>query len=110
MQAGLARSAIGPDAKAATPALIAGLGDKFEAVQYASAYALGTLGAKDAVPALQKAAKSKDRLVQLLAIWALAKAQPGDAAAMSRAVNEIVTSWRIRDPRCGRRRPARCGI
>jgi HEAT repeat protein len=98
MQAALALGQIGPDAAPAVPALSKTLTDKLEAVQYASAYALGLIGSKEAVPALKKAAASKDALVKLLATWAIAKDEPDDTKAVSKAVDEIVAAMENERP------------
>ena len=80
------------------PALSKTLSDKLEAVQYASAYALGLIGSKDAVPALKKAAASKDALVKLLATWAIAKAEPDDKKAITKAIDEIIAAMENKRP------------
>ena len=50
------------------------------------------IGGKQALPQLKKAAASKDTLVKLLATWALAKSEPENAEATSKAVDEIVAA------------------
>ena len=60
---------IGPDAKAAVPAIAEVLEkDKYDAVRYAAVFALARIGAKDekAIAALKKSGESKDAFLQML--------------------------------------------
>ena len=77
-EAASALSAIGPEAKAAVPDLIALLKRRTGLPGYYAARALGNIGpdAKAALPALREAMKSRNSLVQLGACLAVYKLDP----------------------------------
>ncbi len=82
MEALMALAAIGPEAKNAAPKIVEILeSDSAEGVQFAAAYALGSIGAEDdrATAALTHALRSDTPLLAMLGAWALAKSRPDDA-------------------------------
>src|SRR4029079_7926743 len=67
-------------------------------VPVAAAFALGSIGAKDADAALKAAAKKENPFLQMMAIWAIAKAHPEDEAATKAALEKLTQSLKSTDP------------
>lgn len=91
-EAALALAKIGPDAKAAVPALAAALkADSLNA--HAIVYALGSIGpgAVSAEPGLLEAIQSKDRSLAVLAAWALTRLHPPSQQIAARAMPILVS-------------------
>jgi HEAT repeat protein len=89
VQAILALAAIGDPATAAAPQIMAALESPDSSLRYVAAYALGKLRAKDADPALEKAAASDDQFLASIASWARAMIRPDDAGLRSKAVERL---------------------
>ena len=90
IQALLALAAIGPGAESAAPQIKTLLNSETDAtVPVAAAYALGSIGAKDADAELHAAAAKSDPFLQMIAAWALAKLHPDDQAALKAAVDKL---------------------
>lgn len=91
--AAFAIAAIGPDAKAAVPALEKLMGDESAdaAVRYTVAYALGKIGpaAVAAEPLLRKLVDSDDDLLATVSAWAALQIKPGDADLFAAAVPKL---------------------
>lgn len=82
-------ASIGAEAAAALPALQKLLADEVPAeVRYATAYALGRIGAaaKPTVPRLLELAKSSDEIMATVATWATLKIEPQDATLVESAI------------------------
>jgi HEAT repeat protein len=99
MQAVIALGDIGPDAKPAVPTLIKALSDDQYSVRYGAAYALGRIGDKAATSELTKQIDSADPFLKTIAVWAVAKLNPDDKAAMQRAVTVLSESLKSNDKR-----------
>jgi len=82
---------IGPEAKAAVPALVKALGDSDTGVLYCVARALGKIGpeAKAAVPALVKTLGDSDPIVRVNATWALGEIGPDAKDAVPALVKAL---------------------
>lgn len=90
-QAALTIGAIGPAAKEISPVLISLMKtSKSDRVRAASAYALGKIGAKDALPVLQDALKADDPLLSLGAAHAVAAVAPDDEDAIAAALPRLM--------------------
>ncbi len=89
----MAIAAIGPQAKGAVSALEKLLGDESaeSAARYTAAYALGRIGpdAVAAEPLLRKLAEADNELMATVAIWAVLKIKPDDAALFETAVPKL---------------------
>ncbi|HEY2826081.1 MAG TPA: HEAT repeat domain-containing protein [Pirellulales bacterium] len=96
MRAIMTLGAIGPDAKPAAALLIKALSDNENAVRYAAAFAIGQIGAKEAASELTKQLDSKDRFLEMISAWALAKINPDDKKNVDHAVSLLVTG--LNDP------------
>ena len=59
-------------------------------VPVAAAFALGSIGAKDADMELNAAAAKSDPFLQMIAAWALAKLHPNDQAAQKTAIDKLI--------------------
>ncbi len=91
----LALAAVGPGAESATPQIKKLLiSDTDATVPVAAAYALGSIGAKDADTELQAAAADGDPFLQMIASWALAKLHPEDQAALKTAIEKLTQGLR----------------
>lgn len=98
MQALLTLAEIGPSAASAAPKIASILTtDKFESVQYAAAYALGSLADRAFIPALEKAYESKDEFLQVAAAWAVLRLQEGSSPAVQKAIKIIVKRIQSKD-------------
>jgi HEAT repeat protein len=97
LQVALALAKIGPSAKSASGKLIELAKDKEISHQYAAVYALGQIGAKEAEELISKSSKSKDSLLKLISVWALAKLDPSDKKKMQAAVDIIMKNVKSRD-------------
>jgi HEAT repeat protein len=103
MQTAIALAEIGPAAAPATAALTKALAtDKLEAVRFGAAFALGRIGAKSAVTELKKSAQSKNEFLSMISLWALAKIQPEDKQAVSKAITVLTTALRHKEARIRR--------
>jgi HEAT repeat protein len=60
-----------------------------DTVPVAAAFALGSIGAKDADAPLKKALSKNDSFLRMVASWALAKLHPDDQQLMKHAVDEL---------------------
>ena len=89
-QALIALAEIGPDAKPQSPAVAKALEDQFMSVRYAAAFALGRIGDKAHAVAIDKAAKSDDHFLALVATWASAKVDPENKEKLAAAVKALV--------------------
>jgi HEAT repeat protein len=99
IQALLALASIGPAAEAASPKVVTFLDWKDDAtVPVAAAYALGSIGAKDADEALRAAMTKENPFLQMVAAWAIAKLNPEDNAALKTAVEKLVQGLKNNDP------------
>ncbi|MGB8852586.1 MAG: HEAT repeat domain-containing protein [Pirellulales bacterium] len=88
-EAAVALASVGPEAAVAVPALEKLLGDDAPAdARYATAYALGRIGAaaKPAVPRLLELSKSSDEILATVASWAALKIEPQDGALVEAAI------------------------
>jgi len=92
MQAILALGSIGSAAKSAGPAVGKLLNDSTPAIRYAAAFTLGQIGATEALPELVKAEEDKDEFLRMVAAWAVAKLNPDDKPAVSKAIDLIVAA------------------
>lgn len=91
VQAILALAKIGPASAVAKDDLVKQLGaGEPESVQAAAAYASGMLGFSEASDLLQKNAKSTDKLVAMVSLWALAKVHRDDPAQINAAIDALV--------------------
>ncbi|MCC7475374.1 MAG: HEAT repeat domain-containing protein [Pirellulales bacterium] len=91
----LALASIGPAAESAAPQISELLEHSSdETVPVAAAYALGSIGGQASLDPLKAAARKSDPFLQMIATWALAKAQPGDAVARQRAIEKLVQGLR----------------
>ena len=91
--AAFAIASIGPEAKAAVPALEQVLGDESAeaTVRYTAAYALGKMGseAASAEPLLRKLVDSEDEQLATVCVWAVLKIKPGDKPLVESAVPKL---------------------
>lgn len=95
----LALASIGSGAESATPQITPLLEmSTDDTVPVAAAYALGSIGAKNVDSALQKAAQNEDPFLQMMAMWALAKLHPEDAAATKAAIEKLTQSIKSDNP------------
>ena len=99
MQALAALGEIGPAAQPLVPEVIAALqNDEAGGVRYAAAFALGRIGATpEATAALQQALKQDDAFLRMVSAWAIARNNPGDRAAVERAVGLILEAFKSDD-------------
>jgi HEAT repeat protein len=98
IQALLALAAVGPAAEAASPKIVPLLDWKDDAtVPVAAAFALGSIGAKDADDALRAAMTKDNPFLQMIAAWAIAKLHPEDQAALKTAVAMLVQGLKNND-------------
>ena len=104
LQAILALAAIGEKAKPAGKQLAAILkNDEFEGARFASAYALGKIGAKGvADDLLEESTKSELPLLRLTSAWALAELNPNDDAHLKTASKVILDGLKSDDPTLSR--------
>jgi HEAT repeat protein len=92
-EAVLALGRIGPDARAAVPALIRRFTECFEregADCYGVTYALGRIGSHEAVPVLLKAIEGQDESLAMFGAWALAQIEPKDPATAAKTLPLLV--------------------
>ncbi len=90
IQSLLALAAIGPAAQPAESVILPQLEmTTDDTVPVAAAYALGSIGAKNADAALKKALTKKDPFLHMVSSWALAKLHPDDQQLMKEAVDEL---------------------
>lgn len=91
--AAMAIAAIGPEAKAAVPALEKLLGDEAAApeARFTAAYALGRIGpaAAAAEPLVRKLAESADEMMATVGVWAAIKINPDDATLFDSAIPKL---------------------
>jgi HEAT repeat protein len=86
----LALASIGPEAVSAAPQIKPLLAFETDAtVPVAAAYALGSIGAKNADAELKVAAGKNDPFLQMISLWALAKANPQDQNITKAAVEKL---------------------
>ena len=86
----LALASIGPAAQSAEGAIVPHLEMKTDdTVPVAAAFALGSIGAKNADAPLKKALSTDDPFLDMVATWALAKLHPNDRQLMKQAVDEL---------------------
>jgi HEAT repeat protein len=90
LQAAVALGEIGPAAKPAVPALVKSLQDELEAVRHAAVFSLGRIGDPSASDAVAKLKKSDNPIQNTLALWTLARLNPGDKQRMTAAVEHLV--------------------
>jgi HEAT repeat protein len=97
-EAVLALGAIGDAAKPAVPQIAETLGD--EHVRSAATFVLAQLGKipADAETKIRANAKSDDKNLATISLWALAKAHPDDQALRREATEQIVASLKDQDP------------
>jgi HEAT repeat protein len=67
-------------------------------VPVAAAYALGSIGAKDADAALRAAMTKDNEFLQMVAAWAVAKLNPDDPATIKTAVEKLVQGLKSDNP------------
>lgn len=90
IQALLALASIGPAARPATDRVVLLMDASQDAtVPVAAAYCLGSIGATDADADLNKALKSNNAFLRMVASWSLAKIHPDDTELLSQAVREL---------------------
>ena len=99
MQALAALGEIGPAAQPLVSEVIAALqNDEAGGVRYAAAFALGRIGTTpEATAALQQALKQDDAFLRMVSAWAIARNNPGDRAAVERAVGLILEAFKSDD-------------
>jgi HEAT repeat protein len=89
----LTLSRIGPDARQAVPALLKILEDETSKSRAAAAYALASIGAKEAIPLLSTAISRKDDLqLQLIASGALVILEPDNDEQVQMALPQLIGS------------------
>lgn len=99
IQALLALASIGPPARSATGQIVTLMNNSQDATApVAAAYALGAIGAVDADAALRAAAKKHDPLLQMMAVWALAKIHPDDEPLRSHALELLHQGLTSKEP------------
>ena len=108
MQALLALAAIGEQAAGAAPAMIKALESDDDALQFAAAFALGSVRAADADAALELAAKDDDAFLGEVAAWARARIHPADKPLLEEAVKRLRQG--LRSDRPNERTAAAAGL
>ena len=89
----LALASIGADAKPTVPALIKSLENKQYSARPAAAFALGRIGAKEAVPALKNSLNTPDSpFLRLASIWALLQIEPDNKEYEATALPLLTTA------------------
>lgn len=98
MQALAALGEIGPAAQPLVPDIVAALKDEAGGVRYAAAFALGRIGTTpEATAALEEALKQDDAFLRMVSAWAIARNNPGNRAAVERAVELILQAFKSQD-------------
>jgi HEAT repeat protein len=64
----------------------------------AAAYALGSIGAKNADEPLRRAMSKDNAFLQMMAAWSLAKLHPGDEPALQLAIQKLTQGLKSEDP------------
>jgi HEAT repeat protein len=96
----LALASIGPKAQAAESAILPHLKmTTDDTVPVAAAYALGSIGAKDADQPLKAALAKSDPFLHMVASWALGKVHPNDQELMKSAVDDLTKGLASNDNR-----------
>jgi HEAT repeat protein len=101
LQALVALGEIGAASKPAIPAILAALdGDEFGGVRYAAAYAIGRIGEKDdnIQKSLYKAARDDDPILEVLALWALARLNPEKERGVRYAAERMAAALKSDNP------------
>jgi HEAT repeat protein len=99
IQALLALASIGPAAESAAPQIAPLLEMPNDAtVPVAAAYALGSIGAKNADEPLRRAMSKDNAFLQMMAAWSLAKLHPGDEPALQLAIQKLTQGLKSEDP------------
>jgi HEAT repeat protein len=99
VQSLLALASIGPAANSAESKVVPLLEHETNAtVRVAAAYALGSIGAKNADTKLKNAAAKDDEFLSMMATWSLAKIHPDDQDALKAAVEKLVRGLKNKDP------------
>jgi len=98
-QALSALAAIGPPSGAVLGEIVQALeSDKYGAVQYAAAHALGKIGDKSAIAALKQALNTNDEFLRVVAAWALIQLEDEDEQAVSKWAEVMLEGLRSQDP------------